>query len=127
MSNVTSDPSRNRLYITLAGHMSPTERQEIIRAIMAEVAKLTQGFDIVTDITTLHASDQEGFKDLMRARSALKLKGAGHVIRVVKIPLSRIQMERISEAAGYQDESVDSLEEADRRLDELKAGAMAEV
>lgn len=126
MSSVTSDPSRNRLYITLAGHMSPADRQEVTKAIMAEVAKLTQGFDIVTDITALHASDQEGFKDLLRARSALKLKGVGHVIRVVRIPLSRIQMERISEAAGYQDESVDSLEAADRRLDELKAGAKIE-
>lgn len=126
MSSVTSDPSRNRLYITLAGHMSPADRQEITKAIMAEVAKLTQGFDIVTDITALHASDQEGFKDLMRARSALKLKGVGHVIRVVKIPLSRIQMERVSESAGYEDESVDSLEAADRRLDELKAGVQTE-
>jgi hypothetical protein len=126
MFNVSSDPSKNRLYITLAGHLSPAERQEVTKLIMAEVAKLDAGFDIVTDITALHASDQEGFKDLLRARSALKLKGVGHVIRVVKIPLSRIQVERVTEAAGYESESVDSIEEADRRLDELKAGVKAE-
>jgi hypothetical protein len=126
MFRVTSDPERNRLYITLAGHLEGVERLEVTKAIMAEAAKLDPRFDVVTDITALHASDQEGFKDLQRARSALKLKGIGHVIRVVKIPLSRIQMERVSEAAGYQDESVDSVEEADRRLDALKAETKAE-
>lgn len=126
MFRVTSDPERNRLYITLAGHLEGVERLEVTKAIMAEAAKLDPRFDVVTDITALHASDQEGFKDLLRARSALKLKGVGHVIRVVKIPLSRIQMERVSEAAGYQDESVDSVEEADLRLDALKAETKAE-
>lgn len=126
MFTVTSDPSRNRLYITLAGHMEGAERQEVTKLILAEAAKLAHGFDVVTDITALHASDQDGFKDLLRAKAALKLKGVGHTIRVVKIPLSRIQVERISEAAGYESESVESIEAADRRLDELKAGAKAE-
>ena len=126
MFSVTSNSDRNRLYITLAGHMQGAERQEVTKAILAEAAKLAPGFDIVTDISALHASDQEGFKDLLRAKSALKLKGVGHIIRVVKIPLSRIQVERVSEAAGYQSESVNSVEEADRRLDELKAEAKPE-
>ncbi len=119
MFNVTSNPAKNRLYITLAGHLEGSERREVTRAIMAEVAKLDQRFDIVTDITALHASDQEGFKDLLRAKSALKLKGVRHIIRVVKIPISRMQVERVSEAAGYEAESVSSIEEADRRLDAL--------
>lgn len=127
MFQVRSDPERNRLYITLSGHLEGSERQEATRAIMAEVAKLDQRFDIVTDITALHASDQEGFKDLLRAKSALKLKGVGHIIRVVKIPISRMQVERVSEAAGYEAESVSSIEEADRRLDALKSGSPPEA
>jgi hypothetical protein len=126
MFNVTSDPSRNRLYITLAGHIEGAERQAVTQLIMAETAKLAHGFDVVTDISTLHTTDQDGFKDLLRAKAALKLKGVGHTIRVVKIPLSRIQVERISEAAGYESKSVESVEEADRRLDELKAGVKTE-
>ena len=47
------------------------------------------------------------------------MKGVGPVIRVVKIPLSRIQLERISEAAGSEAEHAESVEEADRRLDDL--------
>lgn len=121
MFTVTSDPTRNRLYITLAGYLDDADRQAAMKAILAEVAKLTEGFGIVTDITGLHATNKDGFKDLLRIKSALKLRGAGHVVRVVKIALSHIQMARVSEEAGYETDHVDSLEEADRRLDEWQA------
>ena len=127
MFEVHSDTARNRLYITLAGHLERPEREKAIGAILAETAKLARGFDVVTDISKLHPTDEEGFKDLLRVKSALKLKGAGHIIRVVKIPLSRIQVERTSEAAGYESESVDSLQEADHRLDALRSGSKEET
>ncbi len=120
MFQVTSDSGKNRLYITLAGHLEGAERQTAIQSILGEAAKLAPGFDVVTDISELHPSDQEGFKDFLRAKSALKLKGVGQVIRVVKIPLSRIQVARITEEAGYEAEQVDSLVEANRRLDALR-------
>jgi hypothetical protein len=123
MFEVHSDPGRNRLYITLRGHLEGPERQAAMKAILTEADKLTPGFGVVTDISALHASDQEGFKDFLRAKSGLRMKGVGQVIRVVKLPLSRIQVERISEAAGYEAEHVDSIEEADRRLDAAQAGS----
>ncbi len=122
MFRVSSDPERNRLYITLAGHMEGPERQEAMKALLAETAKLSEGFGVVSDISALHASNEEGFRDLLRVKAALKLKGAGPIVRVVKIPLSRLQFERITEAAGYRAEETNSLEEADRRLDELQGG-----
>ena len=64
MFEVHSDAHRNRLYITLAGHLEGPEREKAIEAIMAEAAKLARGFDVVTDISALHATNQEGFKDL---------------------------------------------------------------
>ena len=126
MFQVRSDSAKNRLYITLGGHMVGSERQEATRAIMAEAGKLGAGFDVVTDIRDLHATDQQGFKDFLRARSTLKLKGEGHIIRVTKIPLSRIQLERISEEAGYHSDRADSIEEADQRLDELAGQSSSE-
>lgn len=120
MFRVTSNPEKNRLYITLAGHLEGLERQEAIKAMKAEILKLDPGFDLVTDISGLHPSDQEGFKDFLRAKATLKLKGVGHILRVVKIPLSRIQVDRVSGGAGYQVDSVNSMEEADQRLDGLR-------
>lgn len=125
MYTVTSDPARNRLYITLVGHLEGPERQAAVKALMAEVAKLAPGFDLVSDISALHPTNEEGFRDLLRVKATLKLRGVGHIIRVTRIPLSRIQFERISEAAGYESECVGTREEADRRLDELKAGVQA--
>ena len=120
MFSVRSDPARNRLYITLSGYLEGPERQAAMKALLAEAVKLTEGFDLVTDISTLHASTEAGFKDFLRAKSGLRMKGVGQVIRVVKIVLSRLQVARITEAAGYESEYVDSLEAADRRLDELR-------
>ena len=120
MFSVRSDPARNRLYITLSGYLEGPERQAAMKAILAEAVKLTEGFDLVTDISTLHASNEAGFKDFLRAKSGLRMKGVGQVIRVVKIVLSRLQVAPITEAAGYESEYVDSLEAADRRLDELR-------
>jgi hypothetical protein len=117
MFEVHSDPDRNRLYLTLAGRLDSAERQAVIKAILTEAGKLSEGFGVVSDISGLFASDQEGFKDFLRAKSGLKLKGAGLVVRVVKIPLSRIQAERISTEAGFEAVEVSSLEEADRWLD----------
>ncbi|GLH74311.1 hypothetical protein GETHLI_28130 [Geothrix limicola] len=121
MFTVSSDPDRNRLYITLSGYLEGPERQEVTKAVMAEAAKLAPGFDVITDITGLHATNKDGLKDFLRAKSALKLRGAGHTIRVTRIPLSRIQLQRITEEAGYQQDHADSLEEADRMLDALRA------
>ena len=126
MFSITSDQARNRLYITLAGYLDGPERQAAMKALIAEAAGLAEGFGVVTDISALHASNEEGFKDLLRVKAALKLKGAGPIIRVVGIPLSRIQFERITEAGGYQAEEADSLEAADRRLDELQGQASHE-
>ena len=120
MFSVRSDPARNRLYITLSGYLEGPERQAAMKALLAEAVKLTEGFDLVTDISTLHASNEAGFQDFLRAKSGLRMKGVGQVIRVVKIVLSRLQVARITEAAGYESEYVDSLEAADRRLDELR-------
>lgn len=118
---VSSDTARNRLYITLIGYLEAAERQEATKQVMAEAAKLEAGFDIVTDIRGLHATNKEGIRDLLRLRAALKLKGVGHIIRVVQIPLSAIQMQRATEEAGFQSEQVATLDAANRRLDELKA------
>lgn len=122
MFSVTSDPERNRLCITLAGHLNGPERQEAIKTLIAEAGRLSEGFGVITDISGLHPSNEEGFKDLLRVKAALKLKGAGPIIRVVGIPISRIQFDRITEAGGYHAEAADSLEAAQRRLDELQVG-----
>lgn len=117
MFKITADPEKNRLLILLAGHLEETERREVTLAVLAEVAKLEPGFAVINDISGLHATDREGLKELARMQSALKLKGARRMIRIVKIPLSRIQFERTSLHSQVQVETALSIDEAVRLLD----------
>jgi hypothetical protein len=121
MFRVTSSPEKNRLYTTLAGYLEATERQEAMKAILAEAGGLSPSFDVVTDISALHASNSEGFKDFLRTKSALKLKGADRIIRVVKIPLSRIQVERITQSSEDHATHAATVAEADLQLDAYRA------
>lgn len=119
MFRVMANPEKNRLYVTLEGHLEQTEREAAGKAFLAEIGKLRHGFDIVHDMTGLHPTDAAGLKYLVRVQTAAKLKGLRTVIRIERIPLSRVQLERIARETGWAFESAASLEEADARLDAL--------
>jgi len=119
MFQVTANPEKNRLYVTLEGHLEPLERAEAGKAFMAAISQLQPGFDIVNDLSGLHPTDTEGLNDLRRFQAAAKIKGVRCVIRIAKIPLSRLQVERISGEVGLESETAASLQEADERLDAM--------
>jgi hypothetical protein len=103
----------------LEGHMEAAERREAARAFMAAIGQLQHGFDIVDDLSALHPTDAEGLKDLVRAQAAAKVKGLRAVVRIMKIPLTRMQLERIARETGWPFETAGSLEEADALLDAM--------
>jgi hypothetical protein len=119
MFKITANPEKNRLYVTLEGHLEPSERKEVAKAFMAAISELRSGFDIVHDMTGLHPTDPEGLKELVRSQAAAKIKGVRTVIRVVKIPLVRLQFERVARETGWVYETAATLQEADERLDAL--------
>jgi hypothetical protein len=117
MFQVTPDPGKNRLYVTLRGHLTPNERQEAANAFLMAIRTLEQNFDIVTDLTALHPTDIEGLRELARVQAAAKFRGVGRVVRIVNIPLSSIQLERAAGDTGWSFETVHSLAEAEALLD----------
>ena len=119
MFQITVNPEKNRLYVTLEGHLDPSERKEAAKAFVAAISGLRPGFDIVHDMTGLHPTDSEGLKELVRIQAAAKIKGVRKVIRVVKIPLVRLQFERVALETGWAFETAATLQEADERLDAL--------
>ena len=119
MFQVTANPDKKRLYVSMTGHLEPAERREVAKAVMAGMKELGPGFDIVHDMTGLHPTDTEGLKELVRIQAAAKVMGVRLVVRIVKIPLVRLQFERIAQEIGWAFELASSLEEADTRLDEL--------
>ena len=119
MFQVTPSPEKNRLYISLEGHLEPAERKQVAKAVVAAIAQLHHGFDIVHDMSGLHPTDAAGLKELVRVQAAAKVKGLRSVIRIVRIPLSRMQFERMAKETGWTFETAGTLEEADARLDAL--------
>jgi len=119
MFQVTANPEKNRLYVTLEGHLEPSERDAAGKAFMAAIGELRHGFDIVHDMSGLHPTDADGLNYLVRIQTAAKLKGLRTVLRIERIPLSRLQLQRIAKETGWAFESAVSIEEADARLDAL--------
>jgi len=119
MFEVSVDIEKNRLYVTLSGHVEATERAEVVNAFIGAVRKLQPGFDIINDMSALHPTESDGLKDLARVQATAKLRGVRKVIRIVKIPLSRIQLDRLAQETGWEYEIASSLEEAEAMLDAL--------
>lgn len=119
MFKITANPEKNRLYVTLEGHLEPALQLEAAKAFMAAIALLRPGFDIIHDLSGLHPTDAEGLKSLARMQAAAKIKGVRSVIRVARIALSRLQLERTAQETGWGFESAATLQEAEERLDAL--------
>jgi hypothetical protein len=117
MFQVTPDPGKNRLYVTLSGHLTPNERQEAANAFLVGIRTLEQNFDIINDLRSLHPTDVEGLRELARLQAAAKVRGVRRVVRIVNIPLSSIQLERAARDSGWVFETAHSLEEAEALLD----------
>ena len=117
MFQVTANPEKNRIYVTLKGHLPQSERMEAANAFLCAIRTLEQDFDIVHDLTGLHPTDAEGLRELARIQAAAKVRGVGRVVRIVNIPLSNHQLGRVAEATGWTYETVHSLEEAEALLD----------
>jgi len=127
MFQVNVSAEKNRLYVTLEGHLQAEERMAAAKAFIAAIGELKPGFDIVHDMSGLHPTDADGLKILLRAQAAAKIKGLRTVVRVVRIPLSRLQFERISLESGWEFKTASSLEEADAMLDALGPAPLPEA
>lgn len=116
MLKVESNLRKNLLYITLAGHFEPGEVLEAENAVRKEIKLLRPAFDLISDVRFFRPTDAEGLRVLKRIGQTLKEHGMGRCIRVTQIAISALQMERVSEEAGYEPIHVFSMEEAERIL-----------
>ena len=119
MFQVTADPDKNRLYVTVGGHLEPPERQELATAFRAALEELRPGFDIINDLSALLPTDEDGLRDLAKMQSAATIKGLRTAVRIVRIPLTRLQFERAARETCWEFETAATLEEAEARLDAL--------
>jgi len=88
---------------------------------VAEADSLDDGFDIINDISGFKPPSPEAAKPIKEAQAELKEIGVNHVVRVVDDETSQVVVnafERRSRDVGYSGGSADTVEAAERMLEE---------
>lgn len=120
MFKVRADPGKDRLYITLSGHLEEEERGRVVEAITQEVSKLSPGFDLINDISEALPTDAQGLDQLTRVQKLLVEAGLRHVVRITRMLITELQLERVSKDSGYRSIHLPSLEKAEQLLDSFR-------
>jgi hypothetical protein len=109
---------KNRLYVTLIGFFTVVEMKKCVDETIQATKKLTSGYDVITDISQFKPGIPEVAKEIERAQAHFASSGVRRGLRVVgESALTGMQFNRTGKQAGYNSNNIDTLEEAERILD----------
>lgn len=119
-NKVTSDISKNRLYIKLSGTIRKKELGAIYTDVRFCVADLQPEFDVITDLRACRLGHLSAIPEFKRIVQYLVNKKVRKTIRVVgRTSLILKQVSRITKGiTGYKPIYVSTIEEAEERLAE---------
>ncbi len=119
MFKVNSDPSKNRLYITLE-KLEETIIKPILNDLSNHVDNLSSGFTCLVDIRNMSYEEHaDGAEYVEIIQGALRDAGMKKVVRVVDNDNldSQEAMNERSSTLGYTGEAAFSIEDAEKLLD----------
>jgi hypothetical protein len=109
---------RNRLHLRAWGHPTAEGTFDFASATIAELSKLRQGYDIVSDVSGLRSLSHECLPQLDRLTSFVVASRVGRVVRVCgPLPEVIVTLERQARAKGYAAHLATSVGEAEALLD----------
>ncbi|WP_109829636.1 hypothetical protein [Reichenbachiella versicolor] len=109
---IKADEQKNLLVIQLEGFLTNKELTEAAQKAKSEMAKLTQGFTVINDISKMKPASPEGAEEIKAAQAEAFKIGVGKIVRVVENPISKMQFNRLTNSAGYTAVEVKSIQEA---------------
>lgn len=116
---VFTDIKKNRLYITITGHLSKEQLERFYTDVRFGVADLKPGFDVVNDLRDCTLAALSGMSTFKKITNYLIINRVSRVVRVVDN--SKVVFKQIlnigSRMQGYKAVYVETLEDADRELD----------
>jgi hypothetical protein len=122
MYTVKMDHLRNRLYVTLSGHMLPREMKDCTDRTISAARKLKPGYDVITDISRCQVLCREAMVEVKRAQDYLARFSAGHSLRVRGgAILTSIQFANTAKSVSYLPCTVATVADAERYLEKQKA------
>ncbi len=128
-SKATADLKKNRLHVTLIGHLTVKDLQEVYTDIRFCVADLQPGFDAIADFTQCKVAHLAGVGIFIRISEHLQKNGINQVIRIGR--KSQLVFHQISKIvarnSNYKITYVNTQEEAEALLAENSEQPMAEA
>ena len=119
MFDVRADVAKNRLYVKLVGFFDFKEMKEATDATIKGISQLKPGYDVINDISEFKPVGQDTFKEVERGQVYFKKSGIRYGIRVEgKAKLTNYQFNRIGKAVEYEAFSAETLEEAEKLLED---------
>ncbi len=109
--------------------MEAEKIDEAADATIEEAQSLSDGFDIITDLSGFKPPSPEAAKPIKRAQGQLKEMGVDRVVRVVDDETNQVVLtafERRSRDVGYSGETADTVAEAERLLEKDEAKGYAD-
>ena len=96
-----ADPEKNRLIITMAGHIDEKSIIKLCTEVRACITELKQGFEVINDLSQCSFIHQTGLPVYKKIIDYLILNKVGEIIRIIdKDNISCKQIKRLSEKAN---------------------------
>lgn len=116
---IKTDLEKNRLYLVLKGYFSEADVKKAADETIAAVGKLSNGFDVVNDISEFVPASQEATSEIKRAQEFIMNHGVNRVVRITNDAnmLAKAQFSRKSREVGYDAMAFQTIADAEAYLD----------
>ena len=117
--DIEADRMQNRLYMELRGSMDEDQARSAVETVEEEAAKLSPGFDAINYISEFKPLSQDVAETIAEGKEILADNDVGALVRVTgDSALGDMQFSRVGGDEGYAVTKVESVEEAETKLDE---------
>lgn len=118
MYEVKANVAKNRIFIRLAGTITPEDCRVMLDQLRTELARLTPGIDLINDVRELAAVPNFPPEVVRASADLLKEKGLRRIVRVVgRQATVTVGLEKTSRVFGFSAALAYSMEEAEKVLD----------
>jgi hypothetical protein len=116
---INIDKDKNRLYLLLKGYFSEADVKKAADETISAVEKLSNGFDVVNDISEFVPASQEATAEIKRAQEFIMNHGVNRVVRITNDSnlLAKAQFSRKSREVGYDAMVFKTIADAEAFLD----------
>ncbi len=118
-----SNFSKNRMHLVVEGQVDVAEMREWSNDLISKLKRLRPGFSVISEILNCQPTSEEGRQILVNTQAQAKELGMKHVVRIVKKTnaVTANQWQRSSRSIGYVALEAESIEAAEKLLDEIES------